>query len=514
MPVVRRSVNLTLYFKNKADNMPPAPHSDDSSSGSDCSGEELDELLEDLDVDADVSDVDLWSSFRGSVQIHRRSSVNEHGGLEATLSGNFYPVADDPKQPSETTTPEPSPCLDPFGRQDRAWAKRLRREEVYSHRYRPSQAECTELLELEQSLGIARRISLFGITFSGESSDGDSPRALWDQLVHPDDSKKQQHSILLKRGPCLWREGTQDDISKPLDEVECELVLLTHGLVVATVLNNGKSAGRDVTCRFSRAILWSHVQYVQPVPLADETTAWQVFFKNSSEEVWTFVCGTPKQQYNWLRAMERVIVHHHMHAGLSSALGWQYRYVHKPAFSMAVTDRVDANRPQASTLSKLDKYNGYAPLHYAVRCENAKAVRCLLKIGADPNQPDKEENRTPIDYAVRDRAPQAIVDMLQAKGGIVREDVDERGALFGQVAATEEKLQNQRAEKKEQELEQKKKAEAAQQQMHDNLLLMQRRGEQINEMGSKVTELNEGAKNYGSMAKQLKEKSKNSWLPF
>jgi hypothetical protein len=75
-------------------------------------------------------------------------------------------------------------------------------------------------------------------------------------------------------------------------------------------------------------------------------------------------------------------------------------------------------------------------------------------------------------------------------------------------------LQTQRAEKKEQELEQKKQAEAAQQKMHDNLLLMQRRGEQINEMGSKATELNEGAKNYGSMAKQLKEKSKNSWLPF
>lgn len=326
--------------------------------------------------------------------------------------------------------------------------------------------------------------------------------------------KKLAQSIILKRSPCLWRqshgkeEPPEEDTSK---EVECEAILLTNGLILATVLGSTKKSNA-IRLQFERAILWSQVSYVQPYPSADKPTEWQLFLDDNV--VWTFACASAKQQDYWLRALERVLVEYHMHTGRTSGLGWQYRFIHKPAFSMAVDpDRMDAVRPPAAALSKLDRYNGYTPLHYAVTLYNVTAVKCLLKIGADPNQPDKEEGVTPTDLAVRDeKTPPAILELLTSRGGEIHENMKTgRGALFGQVAAVEEKK-----EKERRELQQKKEAESAQQQMNENMRLLQQRGEQINEMGSKATELNQGAQDFGSLATKLKEKSKkqNSWMPF
>jgi hypothetical protein len=124
-----------------------------------------------------------------------------------------------------------------------------------------------------------------------------------------------------------------------------------------------------------------------------------------------------------------------------------------------------------------------------------------------------EEGRTPTDFAVQDDStPPAILEMLESSGGTVRASLQTgKGALFSQVAAVEEK---RKQEKKEQQ--RNAEAEAAQQQMNENMRLLQQRGEQINELGSKATELNQEASDFGALARKLKDKSKkqNSWLPF
>ena len=139
----------------------------------------------------------------------------------------------------------------------------------------------------------------------------------------------------------------------------------------------------------------------------------------------------------------------------------------------------------------------------------ARRRLCLLLphlVVADRRDQQDQEGHTPTEYAFRDPAPFDIQDLLVQHGGQRTDWSDDRGALFGQVAAVEEKR----------ELEQKKQAEAAQQQMNQNMQLLQERGEKIEQLGSKAADLNQGAQDYASMAKQLKDRSKkgSSWLPF
>jgi hypothetical protein len=58
------------------------------------------------------------------------------------------------------------------------------------------------------------------------------------------------------------------------------------------------------------------------------------------------------------------------------------------------------------------------------------------------------------------------------------------------------------------------KAERVQAQMAENMRFLQERGEQINELGDKATDLNAGASEFSSLAKQLKEKSRQQAQPF
>jgi methyl-accepting chemotaxis protein len=67
-------------------------------------------------------------------------------------------------------------------------------------------------------------------------------------------------------------------------------------------------------------------------------------------------------------------------------------------------------------------------------------------------------------------------------------------------------------QEKNRKIEQQKETEAVASEMKNNMKLLQRRGEQIDEMGDKARGLNEGAQDFAYMAKQLKEKSmKKKW---
>ena len=121
---------------------------------------------------------------------------------------------------------------------------------------------------------------------------------------------------------------------------------------------------------------------------------------------------------------------------------------------------------------------------------------------------------TPMYFCIRDEIGKEMMDLLQRYGAkpISTKKMDrmDKGELFGRVAATDQIVQETRQRKQEQE------AAAAASKMNENMRLLQHRGEQLEEMGSKATQLHDDARNYADMAKQLKEKSKqkSKWLAF
>ena len=135
----------------------------------------------------------------------------------------------------------------------------------------------------------------------------------------------------------------------------------------------------------------------------------------------------------------------------------------------------------------------------------------LLEAGADPDIKDGE-GRTPMYYAVRDELPESIINLLRMKGASESElaKMESDGELFGRIQATEHERKERR------ELEQQKQAMEAQAKMAENIRLINERGEKIEDLGNKATELNQNAANFADMARQLKEKTKkqSKWNPF
>jgi Synaptobrevin len=113
--------------------------------------------------------------------------------------------------------------------------------------------------------------------------------------------------------------------------------------------------------------------------------------------------------------------------------------------------------------------------------------------------------------AERDQLPAPTIAVLTEFGAVPSRKAEEemRGELFGKVDAT-----NQAREYKRQEAEAEAarvaqaKAETANSQMQENLAAMHKRGEMIEELGDKATELQDGAQDFANMAAQLKEKMK------
>jgi Synaptobrevin len=139
------------------------------------------------------------------------------------------------------------------------------------------------------------------------------------------------------------------------------------------------------------------------------------------------------------------------------------------------------------------------------------SIRRLLDAGADPNIKDAD-GRTCMYYAVRDELPSTTIDLLKEYGAKESQlaKMETKGELFGRVQATEQVRKDRR------ETQQRQEAVEAQVKMNENLRLLNERGEKIEDLGNKASELNANASNFASMAKQLKEKSKkqSKWLPF
>ena len=116
--------------------------------------------------------------------------------------------------------------------------------------------------------------------------------------------------------------------------------------------------------------------------------------------------------------------------------------------------------------------------------------------------------------AERNKVGKQAVDLLTRHGGKPSElaRIEERGALFGNAADAHAKSEQRRATEKATKdakvAEVASKADSAKGVMGDAMNALHIRGQKINDLGDKTQELEENAKQYGSLASQLKDKVK------
>jgi Ankyrin repeats (3 copies) len=515
--------------------------------------------------------------------------------------------------------------IDPYELEDiETWKIRLfTRDEVYSKRYRPSAMEKQEIEALEVLMGLRppknrSKKTLFGrlTEWTADlslSSKEIARREEWKQLVHLDPAKlasanatsTMAPSILLKRGL----------VTLLLDvPVEYELLLFTHGFALAKVVDVAPPVNEDssanptankimasnsvsaVPRKFERVWFLSDILFVasssadssaadenKPTSNLHNFTGFTISLQRSAtsghagvgtSKVYRFGCTSKLQRRAWINAFRQVIEQHytHSHDPRTHELGWIYRLVYTPGFTLAVSNNIpiESNgdsenstndiatadgeiqtepigtcekdgsekedsssdtgsrdfasqsvlvashrcdalsflRQHPKVLKVCDSYHGYTPLHYAVRGQNFEAVQFLLQAGADPNLGDRAENHSCMFYARMDEVSPAILDALVQHGGTPCKKAD--AALRGELFGRVQVTEQARAARHEAELEQKQRdaAEKAAKEQANNIRLMQLRGEQINELDDKARELNENAAEYGDLARQLKEKLK------
>ena len=197
---------------------------------------------------------------------------------------------------------------------------------------------------------------------------------------------------------------------------------MTQGLILAKNAATAPSSSNDEDALprlFARAILWQHVSFVEPV--FGDVLSWTLTLRQDTsdgsasdgdgdtgdksdegkvsmieEKQIAFTCQSLAQRDTWLEAMEKVLVPYHRNGAVGSSslvhkftttdIGWQYKLVHRPAYTMAVTGMVaDMVLPTPEFLNQLDEYNGMAPLHvscyvdHSITCYNGQQAR-----GVDP----------------------------------------------------------------------------------------------------------------------------------
>jgi hypothetical protein len=262
----------------------------------------------------------------------------------------------------------------PFEPESIDWKERLTRDEVFSKHYHPSREETLELNGMADHLGLAPSTGFFGMGKRMSMQIGMGAQVTEDMhaLFYGGSS------ILLKHGPVQW-EGKA-----------CALLLLTDGFVLTY---SNFNANNILEKRYETCQLWTSVDFCEtfnPMTfcIQQQKNGERYEFKPFEEE------GDDVD--TWMKALEGVLIHHAMHRAtqFTETLGWQYQRIRRPAFTAAVTGNLDVlgELEPPTTINRLDSYNHYAPLHYAVLQEtpNANVIQALLQAGADPNLADAD----------------------------------------------------------------------------------------------------------------------------
>jgi len=350
-------------------------------------------------------------------------------------------------------------------------------------------------------------------------------------LVHPADDEPK--SILVKRGPVILTKTNE----------ERELIFLTRGFLLATV--GGKAKGllggvKIIPRAYEQCGLWSDIISVTDAGLfADHTK------ENISRELLMFMitvhthdvvqtikfsCTSPAEHRAWVEALERVVIQAQIHKKRPPAgeeevedvriIAWEHELLQTSVHTLALMGNpfMMENILKAHPEKALEKdiYRSYTPLHIATLHKKLECMKILLEYGANVHMKDEEDN-TAMNYA-QSMNFQEGVELLREYGA-----KDDRGELLEQIAATEAKMEADRArlqaidEAKQAEMDRrKKKASALSNVMSENMDAMKERGERLEQLDDKTRQMENEASDFRDNARLLKEKMKkkanSSWF--
>ncbi len=110
------------------------------------------------------------------------------------------------------------------------------------------------------------------------------------------------------------------------------------------------------------------------------------------------------------------------HVGLLCLFGETVRNASPHDFSMVATKRFLKNGAEETSPDQVLqeflqlKYSGCTPLILAAQEGHAEAVTCLMELGADPWQGNKDTSMTPIHYAAMHGHSAAISELISNSG--------------------------------------------------------------------------------------------------
>mmetsp|Transcript_11074 Transcript_11074/g.26594 ORF Transcript_11074/g.26594 Transcript_11074/m.26594 type:complete len:487 (+) Transcript_11074:63-1523(+) len=357
----------------------------------------------------------------------------------------------------------------------------LKREEVFSRRYRPSKSESKELQELAKHL----RASPLNISLTS------CQHALHELIFG-------EHSIILKKGRVRFNDK------------DCDLILLTDGFMA---IHQNPTAYNPLGSRYETCQLWSALEFVEIANFG----ILRIHMK--SGESFEICCYSNQENTKgWLHAIEQIVILYALHnsndSTITDTFGWQYEQIRKPAFSAAVGGDIKllGNSPN---INELDGYNQCSPLHYAIQRKpcSVDIIDALLRAGADPNLPDGE-GRSAMYYAQQNKLND-IEEILKRYGGkkSALVEIERKGELFGGVDEANRKTTRRReieeAIKDNKAADVAARVQSAESQMDKNMKALIERGEKINAISDKAQHLNDEAKTYGELASQLRNQSKD-----
>jgi len=510
-------------FEDAAPAVPIAPSSPKSGSVQEavledegCSeNDNLANELADLDLDTD-----LWTSFRNnsSIKITKRLSTGqeiEAVNEEDIIGSVALDGAVSPKEQEDLMH----------------WNARLERDEVYSTHYRPVPKEHQELIDLALFLGVSYHSDNKKRTSGHRLLNGLKGNLMNEITVSPVESlfhNQEPHSILLKRGPVLWKGE------------ERELILLTHGFVLAQVNDKEestkssilkadkrktsilKAAKRIIRRTYEQCELYTGVECIRDTSTPDSykfAVDAKIRFPgndgknyNSKVQVFEFQCATTEHHLAWLKALERVVIQAFIHARLPDRdWGWQHQVVQTTTYSAAFIGDVERLQQliiaSPGSIDDLDPHHQMTALHYATRGNKLICIELLLEEGANENTVNSDD-RTPMYYAEREGLDDAKA-LLESFGGTSSRhtEIEERGELFRDACIIEEERKTEAVVNAKAE-EAAAKTEAVQSEMSENMRAMQQRGEKLEDIANKATSLESEAATFAGLANQLKDKTK------
>jgi len=343
------------------------------------------------------------------------------------------------------------------------------------------------------------------------------------------DQDGQPQSILLKRGPVAFQKE------------ERELILVTRGLILAKVQDQKRGAwGRGGWIRrtFDQYIPLHTISKVldgsirstnehsehDPTSLTLQTSSVDSNGSSMDPVSWTFTCASVPHQVAWLEALQVAVVQAHLlHetkwvVDENLHLGWKHRVMCSSLYTAAILGNANMMNEllQSSVSTKVNVNapddDGISALHYATRYMKLNCMETLLEAKANPNVLDTDSH-TPMHYAVEANF-QAAVDLLLAFGAAPPYDngggSDSEGELFGKVAREHAVDQEHKQVVKAEAVA----AEAANNLMAENMQLMKERGEKLENMDDKASQVRQDAEEMKQLSHQLKEKmkKKNTWF--